>query len=413
MNCAAPGPVAPPINGSILAPFCGGAFKGKCGGGMGNWWSPSIAVLGDGVVVVTALGKSHTSTAHETPTFMAAFRSTDSGKSFGSQITLLPENGRVYVGGNLAYAAQTKQLSFVWTMQNNSGCKPACGVGNLSRLVSADGGQSWSDAGPLHDGDGRGIFSDGQLNGGLQKHHAPHQGRLVVTRELSYGPEPAVLPTPRGFKNTAGVVFSDDGGKTWSAGAPMPPPFEEGEAAVAELSNGSLVISARNGQNRSDHLTCAQEPCRVFARSDDGGATWARLWHVPYSALPAADCEAGMTHVDLPGHAAGALIFGFNMNTTTDDRTNYTLSTSLDGGNSWQWASGVYPYWAGYSAVEVLGPAQKLTDTSWRVDVGAAFQLTHNLGSHIETGGADLGWARRSLLLVSDNEEQQEKQEIY
>ncbi len=97
-------------------------------------------------------------------------------------------------------------------------------------------GQSWSDAGPLHDGDGRGIFSDGQLNGGLQKHHAPHQGRLVVTRELSYGPEPAVLPTPRGFKNTAGVVFSDDGGKTWSAGAPMPPPFEEGEAAVAPRS---------------------------------------------------------------------------------------------------------------------------------------------------------------------------------
>lgn len=335
---------------------------------------------------------------------MAAFRSTDSGKSFGPQITLLPENGRVYVGGNLAYAAQTKQLSFVWTMQNNSGCKPACGVGNLSRLVSANGGQSWSDAGPLHDGrHGHGILSDGQLNGGLQKHHAPHQGRLVLTRELMYGPEPAVLPTPRGFKNTVGVVFSDDGGRTWSAGAPMPPPFEEGEAAVAELSNGSLVISARNGQNRSDHLTCAQEPCRVFARSDDGGATWARLWHVPYSTLPAADCEAGMAHVDLPGHATGALIFGFNMNTTTEDRTNYTLHTSLDGGNSWQWGSGVYSCWAGYSAVEVLGPAQKIADQSWRVDVGVAFQLTHNLGSHIETGGADLGWARRSLLLVTDN----------
>ena len=38
---------------------------------------------------------------------------------------------------------------------------------------------------------------------------------------------------------------------------------------------------------------------------------------------------------------------------------------------------------------------------NWRVDVGAAFQLAHNLGGHIETGGTDLGWARRSLLLTS------------
>ena len=77
----------------------------------------------------------------------------------------------------------------------------------------------------------------------------------------------------------------------------------------------------------------------------------------------------------------------------------------MDGGATWQWASGVYPFWAGYSAVAVLGPAQQLTSgaggRSWRVDVGSAFQLSHNLGTHVETGGADLGWARRSLLLTA------------
>ena len=82
----------------------------------------------------------------------------------------------------------------------------------------------------------------------MQKQAAPHTGRLVVTRELSFGNEKPVPPTPRGFKNTAGVVYSDDDGSSWSAGALMPPPFSEGEAAVAELSNGSLVISARNGK---------------------------------------------------------------------------------------------------------------------------------------------------------------------
>ena len=144
MNCAAPGPVAPPSDGLILAPFCDGDYKGrssicyvylltahlnqvynryvlfyadndgayslyhvitrvdillhtsqgKCSGGMGNWWSPSISAPGDGVVVVTALGKSSTSTTHNTPTFMKAFRSTDYGRTFASPITLLPENGK-------------------------------------------------------------------------------------------------------------------------------------------------------------------------------------------------------------------------------------------------------------------------------------------------------------------------------
>ena len=60
----------------------------------------------------------------------------------------------MFVGGNLAYSRKTKQLNFVWTMVNNSGCTPACGVGNLSRLVSANGGESWEDAGKLHDGKG-------------------------------------------------------------------------------------------------------------------------------------------------------------------------------------------------------------------------------------------------------------------
>ena len=38
-----------------------------------------------------------------------------------------------------------------------------------------------------------------------------------------------------------------------------------------------------------------------------------------------------MTSIDLPGHATGLLLFGAPMNTTTGDRTNYTVHTSLDG----------------------------------------------------------------------------------
>ena len=148
----------------------------------------------------------------------------------------------VYTGGNLAYSARAKLLSLVWALQSSSHCKPACGVGNLSRLVSTDSGARWSDAGDLT-GPGGKIISDGQLNSGLQKRHAPHAERLVLTRELSFGVEPPVWPTPRGFKNTAGVVYSDDDGVSWSAGSLMPPPFSEGEAAVAELTNVSIPFA--------------------------------------------------------------------------------------------------------------------------------------------------------------------------
>ena len=211
--------------------------------------------------------------------------------------------------------------------------------------------------------------------------------------------------------------------------------------------NGSLVITARNGQNHSASSLCLDgsgEVCRVFARSDTGGQTWAQTWHVPYRVLPAARCEAAMTSIDLPGHATGLLLFGAPMNTTTGDRTNYTVHTSLDGklpfpcaccrvccracrasasctanlrlslacctlcaagGLSWAWAAALYPStpaavaWTGYSAITAIGEPQRVSATAWRVDVGAAFQLGHNLGKHVEGGGYDMAWARSSVVV--------------
>ena len=86
---------------------------------------------------------------------------------------------------------------------------------------------------------------------------------------------------------------------------------------------------------------------------------------------------------------------------------------SKGGCATWQWASGVYPFEVGYSAVAVLGPAEQLAGAGgggWRRRAqlsrrrGRSYSstiMTHNLGGHIETGGADLGVARRSLLLTA------------
>ena len=75
------------------------------------------------------------------------------------------------------------------------------------------------------------------------------------------------------------------------------------------------------------------------------------------------------------------------------------------GGMSWAWAAALYPStpaavaWTGYSAITAIGEPQRVSATAWRVDVGAAFQLGHNLGKHVEGGGYDMAWARSSVVV--------------
>ena len=75
------------------------------------------------------------------------------------------------------------------------------------------------------------------------------------------------------------------------------------------------------------------------------------------------------------------------------------------GGMSWKWATALYPSsptavaWTGYSAITAIGEPQRVSAATWRLDIGGAFQLGHNLGKHVEGGGYDMAWARRSIVV--------------
>jgi hypothetical protein len=66
---------------------------------------------------------------------------------------------------------------------------------------------------------------------------------------------------------------------------------------------------------------------------------------------------------------------------------------------TWAWATALYPStpaavaWTGYSAITAIGEPQRVSTQTWRLDIGAAFQLGHNLGRHVEGGGYDMAWA--------------------
>ena len=109
-----------------------------------------------------------------------------------------------------------------------------------------------------------------------------------------------------------------------------------------------------------------------------GGATWSEQWYTDVHALPVHRCEAAMVSTD-----DGTLYFGGPMNSTTGDRTNYTIYSSTDGGKHWSWVTGVFGGPSGYSDIAFLPDGQ----------LGVGFQLGHNLHG-VVGGGYDFAYAR-------------------
>ena len=96
---------------------------------------------------------------------------------------------------------------------------------------------------------------------GITLMYGKYKGRLVLPTRFG-------SPSKRGREGLAyhynSVYYSDDRGKTWRAGEPVQ--SGTGEAAVAELSDGSLYINSRA------HMSCDDR--RRIAWSYDGGGTF-------------------------------------------------------------------------------------------------------------------------------------------
>ena len=96
---------------------------------------------------------------------------------------------------------------------------------------------------------------------GITLMHGKHRGRLILPTRFA-------SPEKRGNEGLAyhynSVYYSDDRGKTWRAGAPVQ--SGTGEAAVAELSDGSIYINSRAHMSSDDR--------RRIAWSYDGGKTF-------------------------------------------------------------------------------------------------------------------------------------------
>jgi sialidase-1 len=184
---------------------------------------------------------------------------------------------------------------------------------------STDDGQTWSS--PQEITDSVGHFAAGP-GGGLQL----KTGRLVVPGYSKEGPR---------------VIYSDDHGQTWRAGAPVANKGAN-ESQAVELSDGSLLMNMRQGGQ-----------CRYVALSRDGGQTWSEASNA--ESLPDPGCQASILRYPNPPRGASALLFSNPPHAGPfEARTNLTVRISYDEGQSWADSREVNPGPGAYSSLAVL-----------------------------------------------------------
>ena len=259
-------------------------------------------------------------------------RSTDGGRTWDASITVWDDGANTC--GNPAPVVRNDGrvvLPMTWNagadierniIANTSGEPRRAFV-----TSSDDDGQTWAPARELpHLREPHwGWYATGPGNA-IQLERGDFAGRIVVPANHSDR-------TGEGHFYRAHVVYSDDGGDSWTLGGVAGPATNE--SAVAELADGSVLLNMRSyaGRNR-----------RAQSVSGDGGATWSapRL----HDTLVEPVCQASMIRAD------DCLLFANPASATARERL--TVRASMDDGETWPSSNMIYAGSAAYSSMAAL-----------------------------------------------------------
>ena len=192
----------------------------------------------------------------------------------------------------------------------------AKGGGGFYLLKSTDQGRSWSAplyVSPRPNAEGWGGWPNNCVHG-IQLVFGPRKGRLVIPAFLYKVGEPGQVPGVRG-----GLLYSDDGGQSWSAGAVLPEGSDE--VSLVETAAGGIYVSYRKNTLATGK--------RHFARSIDYGETFSE--HGQHEEVPDANLHAGLIRYR-GGEEVGDDILLFSNPSPAKDMT---IRMSRDEGRSW------------------------------------------------------------------------------
>jgi hypothetical protein len=241
-----------------------------------------------------------------------------------------PAGGWYYKCANVVAAANS-DLVACWQVSDSH-------TSVLSYLMvarSTDGGHTWGDYHVISKSD---VWNEGGI-WVVPQMSVLHDGRIVIIsdwgqrRSHQHFPMLAHWQKPdRGMSNH--VFWSDDHGRTWSAGEKIDDIGGE-PSYILELADGTLAYT-RTSSNVSDVLENPPLPWGdIYYRneivfSDDGGATWGRPTWVTDSPYHG-DCEVGLVET-APGELMAVTRIGLGNGQFGNPSR---LVFSEDGGRTW------------------------------------------------------------------------------
>jgi sialidase-1 len=135
------------------------------------------------------------------------------------------------------------------------------------------------------------------------------------------------------------VIYSDDGGTSWSRSAALDLNASD-ECEVVELSDGALYMNMRHQGSRGK---------RAYAYSRDGGETWSPVAFD--SRLPEPSCQGSMVRFPASPRAPAGILLCCPANPASRD--HLTLRVSYDDCRNWPASKLLYSGPAAYSDLAV------------------------------------------------------------
>jgi len=321
----------------IIDVFVAGKEKVKgCGGKDFKWFrEQNIIITNDGTVVVICQGRNKSGWPDRSGQDLVCKYSKDNGSTWSDAILIVTHGEKSICPNASVYDRRNNRIItlynlFMWPYTDAESRKTFKGKKHRQFMVySDDEGKTWSkpiEISPMmRTQTGAVVFGSGE---GIQLRRGPHKGRLIIPGGDFDG------------KKKIYTFYSDDGGKTWNCGEPVPTPkgwFVQCENKIAELPDGTLIMNNRN------HL----KTYRRRAFSKDGGVTWSMLEYDKF--LPAVSCNAGL-HVysdPIDGQKSRLLYSG----PVGPGRTHGTVFLSYDGGKTWPVKKLIVPQKFAYSSI--------------------------------------------------------------
>lgn len=210
--------------------------------------------------------------------------------------------------------------STVWNHQwRDKGSQPGFGVKETSQFLitrSSDDGQTWSDP--------ENLTRVCKPESWWLWAPAPGNGITLADSTLVF-PTQGRDETGEPFSN---ITFSQDGGKTWTTSRPAT--TNTTECAVAQLSDGSLMLNIRDNRNHSKTRTNG----RSVAVTSDLGQTWTEH-PTSRTTLTEPVCMASLFKHEFHQDGQKQTLLLFSNPNSREGRHQMTIKISRDDGKTW------------------------------------------------------------------------------